>query len=258
MPAFVARQLIKNSGTTAFRGKGRLVNYWLAHRPVGTGARVLPGGATMACEFSIDYDCMVYLGQEEEAELRTLLRILRPGDRFIDCGANIGLWSLVAASRLCGSGGHVIAIEPNPATADRLAANIGKNNFAHCVEVVSAAVGGRTGCGRLSLGTSHNVCLINPGAETNYVDVDVLALDGIIRGRTVAGIKLDIEAANWTRCRGRWSRSQHRGRGCAWSSIRCCRDWTFWGSGPLTACSAAWDIAPRFSPMRREAAGNSP
>ena len=47
-----------------------------------------------------------------EPELEFIQKLLNPGDTFIDIGANTGIYSLVA-SRLVGSSGKVIAIEPN-------------------------------------------------------------------------------------------------------------------------------------------------
>jgi len=46
---------------------------------------------------------------------------LRPGDTFVDGGANVGKYTLPACA-LVGAAGRVIAIEPNPLAADLLAA----------------------------------------------------------------------------------------------------------------------------------------
>ncbi len=51
---------------------------------------------------------------------------LRPGDVFIDVGANIGYYSLLASS-LVGDSGAVVAIEASPATYQGLVGNIGRN-----------------------------------------------------------------------------------------------------------------------------------
>ena len=45
--------------------------------------------------------------------------VLRPGDRVVDVGGNYGHFSLSAAANV-GSGGHVIAAEPNPVAFARL------------------------------------------------------------------------------------------------------------------------------------------
>lgn len=54
-----------------------------------------------------------FLSRYHEVPLQLLLRkALQPGDVFVDGGANIGLVSLVAASRV-GRSGRVLAFEPN-------------------------------------------------------------------------------------------------------------------------------------------------
>ena len=70
---------------------------------------------------------------------------LRPGGCFIDVGADIGFFSLLAA-KLAGPGGRVIAIEPVPANADLIKANATLNRFDN-VTIVTAAAGAvnRTG-----------------------------------------------------------------------------------------------------------------
>ena len=70
-----------------------------------------PNGSRFVCDLRTGYDRSVYLGAEEVVEQRLLSYLLRPGDVFVDCGANIGLHTILAAS-LVGSGGHVFAFEP--------------------------------------------------------------------------------------------------------------------------------------------------
>src|SRR5688500_1226967 len=50
-----------------------------------------------------------YLGLYEPGSMRFLLDFLRPGDRFADIGANVGVYSLLAAG-MCGA--DVDAFEP--------------------------------------------------------------------------------------------------------------------------------------------------
>ncbi|HUF79655.1 MAG TPA: hypothetical protein VMN03_00855, partial [Burkholderiales bacterium] len=66
-------------------------------------------------------DCCMALGLYELDTARVLRRLLRPGDHFIDGGANIGYFSLMAA-RLVGSIGRVDAFEPQPENRARLLA----------------------------------------------------------------------------------------------------------------------------------------
>lgn len=69
-----------------------------------------------------------FQGYFEWAETRFLRRSLKPGDVFVDVGANIGWHSLVAASRV-GAAGRVHAFEPVSSTFDELASNIALNHF---------------------------------------------------------------------------------------------------------------------------------
>jgi FkbM family methyltransferase len=70
---------------------------------------------------------LIYDGFEEN-ELRFTKKVLREGDIFIDIGANIGLYSLIA-SPIVGNSGKVISFEPAPKTYARLKENIKLNNL---------------------------------------------------------------------------------------------------------------------------------
>jgi precorrin-6B methylase 2 len=55
-----------------------------------------------------------FLGRFYDLNLQMLMiQILKPGDRFVDIGANIGMLSILAA-RLVGPSGRVESFEPNP------------------------------------------------------------------------------------------------------------------------------------------------
>ena len=100
--------------TPGFRGKGRLVNRWVRHPgPPWNRERILPGGAIIHCDLLIPYEAMVWIEAEEETDLQTLRLLLKENQHFVDCGANIGLWTLVAATGV-GSGGksHRSRTEP--------------------------------------------------------------------------------------------------------------------------------------------------
>jgi FkbM family methyltransferase len=58
----------------------------------------------------------------------TLLPLLRPGIVFLDIGANVGYYALLAASRI-GSAGKVLAFEPNPDNCEMLTCSIRENGF---------------------------------------------------------------------------------------------------------------------------------
>lgn len=67
----------------------------------------------------------IYDGFEEE-ELSFVKQILTDGDIFIDIGANVGLFSLIASDCI-GATGSIISFEPSPITFNRLQENISLN-----------------------------------------------------------------------------------------------------------------------------------
>lgn len=75
-----------------------------------------------------------------EPDVRAALRhFLKPGDTFLDCGANVGYFSVLAGA-LVGPGGRVVAVEANPVTYDLLRRNLALNGFGtavHCALTTS-------------------------------------------------------------------------------------------------------------------------
>lgn len=98
-----------------------------------------------------------YEAEEEEA----LRRCLKPGMTFVDLGANIGYYSLLA-SRLVGSDGKVLAFEPDPANLEFLVRNVRENRCGN-VEIFPYAV-----ARNLNYADIH-LCGTTPGAHSIMV-----------------------------------------------------------------------------------------
>lgn len=176
-----------------FRGKPRLVEAWQRRRQVGDRRRrKLPGGGVLECDVGVPYEAMIWLRREEEEELALVRELLAPGDVFVDFGANIGLWTLVAAAAV-GKEGRVIAIEPEPRSCARLRDHLTRSKFFH-VEVIAAAAGAREGSGMLAVGRSANVSTLVektvPGVTRR---VPVITADSVVHGARVHGMKIDVE-----------------------------------------------------------------
>ena len=77
-------------------------------------------------------------GDAEQTVQKILAERLRPGMVFYDLGANIGLFTLLAA-RLVGDSGKVFSFEPDPEIAARLRRNIQRNGFTN-VTVVETGI----------------------------------------------------------------------------------------------------------------------
>jgi FkbM family methyltransferase len=71
---------------------------------------------------------MLYFNQFEPEERHFIDAFLRPGDIFLDIGANVGLYTL-AAAHIVGSKGRVHAFEPCSGTFARLEENVRLNGL---------------------------------------------------------------------------------------------------------------------------------
>ena len=128
--------------------------------------------------------------------LRQVFYGLKPGDIFVDIGANAGIFTAMGAKQV-GPRGCVIAIEPAPEMVDRLRANVAANGFTN-VAVFQMAVGSTSGVGTLHLHPrGHGQSSLAFGSMGGAsIEVEVAPLADII---TAAGVdridylKIDIE-----------------------------------------------------------------
>ena len=99
-------------------------------------------GVHFRCRLPDGVQTFVYLFGTWEPDLTAFLRRrLRPGDTFIDVGANVGYMSSLA-SRLVGPHGAVVAIEPAPIAGAALQETVAMNDLTN-TRLVAAAVSDR-------------------------------------------------------------------------------------------------------------------
>lgn len=189
--------------TPHFRGRGRLVHHWL-NRPRRNDVRhrSLPGGLALPCDLTIPYEAMIWLQSEEEQEVRILRKLLRPGDNFIDAGANVGLWTLTAASVVHRKSGRVWAFEPNPTTYVKLCANVKTNSLSKVVQTMNAACGARNEQVPFRCQHAHNISQIAKRIDGHTIPVLVRTIDSLAVGQKIDGIKLDVQGHEEQALRG--------------------------------------------------------
>jgi FkbM family methyltransferase len=199
----IAGRALRLAGARRFKGKGRLVHHWLQRLDMEfEGQRTLPGGGQILCAFDVPYEAMVWARQEEEAELRALQALLSPGDHFVDCGANVGLWSLVAAGRV-GSRGRVTAFEPNPTAYRRLTKNLSASGeVGRRVNAFNVAVAAAAGQVAFETGSHHNLGRILAKPGDGSIVVRAVSLDEQLGAAPVRALKLDIEGGEAAALRG--------------------------------------------------------
>lgn len=138
---------------------------------------------------------------------RWLQRRLKPGDVFVDVGANIGYYS-VLASRLVGDSGKVVAVEASPTFHQVLLRQVQRNGCTN-LRAVNAAVSDREESLRFTLASSQNmgansiVPYDGPAESTFEIAAhplpDLLTEEEIARARV---IKVDVEGAEGGVVRG--------------------------------------------------------
>ena len=103
------------------------------------------GGASFSCDLGDTIAREVcFTGRYEPQETQIARRLLEPGMRVVDVGANWGYFTLVTA-HLVGGAGHVLALEPDPGLFPLLSANVARNALPHvtCLNVAAAEASGR-------------------------------------------------------------------------------------------------------------------
>jgi FkbM family methyltransferase len=130
---------------------------------------------------------LLYLeGERFVAERFLLRRLLRPGMRVVDVGANIGYF-LLLFEQLIGPAGSIVCLEPEPDNALQLERNIRGNALAN-VELLRLAAGDQDGLVSLSTGINGVVKLDGSGS----IMVPIRRLDSLLE-RRVDFIKIDVE-----------------------------------------------------------------
>ena len=162
-------------------------------RSLGDGVRLHLYGDSKLCE-------MLYFDQFEPETRCFLDAYLRPGDVFLDIGANVGLYT-VAAARIVGGGGEIHAFEPCSQTFSRLEKNVRLNALP------------RVSCHRLALSDTNAEAQLSiakdgfdawnslgkpyMGEDGGQETVQTVTLDSFVAQHRLAGritaMKIDVE-----------------------------------------------------------------
>ncbi len=165
----------------------------------------LTGGARVRADLRTPHGRRLYAYGFCEPAAAAMLSLLRPGDVAIDGGANIGLFTLMAAARV-GGGGRVVACEPSPTTMALLRDNVALNAYGW-VDLREVALAERPGRLRMRVFTPGSGFSSFAPADTSagtQVDVAVATLDevaGDLLERTSL-VKLDVEGAELLALKG--------------------------------------------------------
>ncbi|MCE9591249.1 MAG: FkbM family methyltransferase [Planctomycetes bacterium] len=143
--------------------------------------------------------CMAY-GLYEIDTARLLRRLLRPGDHFVDAGANVGYFTMLAARRV-GPTGRVDAFEPQPDNRARLLAHLQRNGLSDSVRVHAPALSDREGQAVIHApddpGHNHgeSSLFVSPGVKSRDTAVPTARMDAVLAGASPRLVKMDVEGA---------------------------------------------------------------
>ncbi len=161
-------------------------------RRVLTGNEVkLPWGHRITVVEDVLGRGIMRTGVSDLPTTETIWRLLDPGEKAVDAGANIGYMTSVMLAR----DADVIAIEPHPDTYQLLERNVSRWGKA---TLMRAALSGHQHGGELLIGeafqANHGTATLSPAAAGQIVDrfqVETVTLDQI--ADRVDLLKLDIE-----------------------------------------------------------------
>lgn len=131
-------------------------------------------------------------GLYEFEEMAFLLHFLREEDLFVDVGANIGAFSILASGVI---GSPSIAFEPVPVTVALLENNVMINRLASKVTVINAAVGSKEGAIPFTstFGAMNHAATDNEKEQGNFIEVPIMRLDDLDSSKIPTLIKIDVE-----------------------------------------------------------------
>src|SRR5262249_967976 len=144
--------------------------------------------------------CLLEIGELERGTRILIQKYLRPGNVFIDVGANVGMHTLAAARAMQGQG-KIIAFEPFEPTMRMLEKSIWMNGFSSMTEIHQAAVSNAAGRQQLFIGATsghHSLFALEPSPNNAQgpVEVPLVRLDSVIAaGQRIDLMKIDAEGA---------------------------------------------------------------
>ncbi len=133
----------------------------------------------------------LYTRLHEFPEMAFVLHAIRSGELFVDVGANIGAYTVLAASI---PGTRCAAFEPAPETFERLTENIRLNDFASRVQANQLAAGSEDGELAFTKGLDSVNHVVSPDDNAqDRTSVPVRRLDTVLRGENPVVLKIDVE-----------------------------------------------------------------
>jgi len=133
----------------------------------------------------------IYTGLHEFKDCGFLLHLLRESDLFVDVGANVGVYTVLAAGAI---GARAVAIEPVPETFAKLRTNLRVNGIDGRTQALNIGLGRAASSLRFTTDRDTTNHVITDESWTGpSIQVPVRTLDSVLDGQAPALIKIDVE-----------------------------------------------------------------
>ncbi len=134
-------------------------------------------------------------GVHEKNSTEEVKRVIKPGMKILEIGANIGYYALIE-TKLAGPTGHLYAIEPSPYNFDLLKRNLELNNIRNA-DLHQAAFGEKRDKVKFYMYDRSNLSSFikreDMGMETTEIEVEMVTLDDFLRLKNADFIRMDVE-----------------------------------------------------------------
>lgn len=149
------------------------------------------GDARLIVEGGDHTSLVVYTGLFDYEEMLLTAHLLREEETFVDVGAHVGVYSVLAAKI---ARARCIAFEPVPRTYQRLLEHVALNGLAGLVDARRAAVGDRAGEVYVADRRGAENRIVDP-AETrdSATPASLVRLDEALGSATPVLVKIDVE-----------------------------------------------------------------
>lgn len=140
---------------------------------------------------------LMLFGTREVEHKIMLERVLKPGMRVLDIGANIGYYALMELS-LIGEEGELVAVEPSPSNVELLKRNLALNGY-NDIEVNMMAISDQPGTRDFflsemsNLNTFHDTGTGRLHLSGERVEVQTSTVPELMKGRAPDLIRMDVE-----------------------------------------------------------------
>lgn len=143
---------------------------------------------------------IIYTKFPEYQEMSFLQHILNSDDIFVDVGAGLGDFSLIAASKI--NQGEIFAFEPDPAAYIYLNENIALNNLKNKIHPLKQVVSDKIGFEKFSSNKISELSHISTEEmeDRKFIKVQSTTLDHFFRNKKnikIQVLKIDVEGAEY-------------------------------------------------------------